>query len=86
MQSGHFNRSTLRVGVLELTDWNVGEVSGLELGAGIVTMVSLDADGGASANRLGWTVAEMPACVASFILALVLVGGMYSSSRTQKTG
>lgn len=72
-----------------MADWDVGDVLGVVSGASTVTMVSLDADSGASAGRLGCAAAGMPACVSSFILTLALEGGMYrwgDSSQTQKAG
>ena len=77
MQAGHFSRSTLRDGVLELAS-NVGEVFGVESTLGAVTMVSFGADG-CSTGSLALVVVAIGILVgaASFILALDLVGGMY---------
>jgi hypothetical protein len=58
--------------------WKVGDVVGVLSMGGAVTMVSLDADGG-SWSSLACTLSEATAAGAcSFILALVLVGGMYT--------
>jgi hypothetical protein len=59
---------------------NVGEVLGVVSTLGAVMMVSLDTEGGSAGSlTLIIVAAERPAGVSSFILALVLVGGMYSS-------
>jgi hypothetical protein len=57
--------------------WKVGDVVGVLSVGGDVTMVSLDADGG-SWSSLACTLSEATAGACSFILALVLVGGMYT--------
>jgi hypothetical protein len=60
----------------------VGEVLGVSFLMGAVTRVSLDVGCG-STGSLVWVAVEMvvevgAAVVSSFILALVLVGGMYT--------
>jgi hypothetical protein len=83
---GHFKRITRRVGVLDEL-WNVGEVVGVSFFTGAETMVSLDGGCG-SAGSLVWVAVEMvlEGAVSSFILALVLVGGMYSDDALRVQG
>lgn len=77
MQTGHFNRNTLREGVLDV-GWNVGDVLGVESTMGAGTMVSLGADGGGSTASVTLVAGEVMTGASSFILALDLVGGMYA--------
>jgi hypothetical protein len=59
---------------------NVGDVLGVISTLGAVMMVSFVAEGGSAGPlTLIIVVAERMAGASSFILALVLVGGMYSS-------
>lgn len=88
MQTGHFSRSILRDGVLEV-DWNVGDVFGVVSMVGAVTTVSLGTGGG-WVDSAAWfeaeVVAEVVAGASSFILALDLVGGMYTGRSGQDPG
>jgi len=66
----------LRVGVFD-DAWNVGDADGVSSTLGAVTTVSFVADGG-SLGSLASTAAVVTAGGCCFILALVLVGGIYT--------
>ena len=78
MQIGHLNRITRREGVLDELE-KVGEVVGVSFLIGAVTTVSLDVVCG-STGSLVWVAVEMvvEADASSFILLLVLAGGIYA--------
>jgi hypothetical protein len=65
-----------KVGDWKVGDWKVGDVLGVMLWTGATTMVSLDMDCGSSGSLVWVAVEIVEDGASSFILALVLVGGM----------